>query len=160
MKSGKSVISLLLVCAVALFSGCASLPSPEEMKAQAASFQLPKLPEAGKAIVYVVRPSGVGGLVRFNVFVDDQEAASEVGFTRGSQYIYFNLAPGAHKIYSKAENWADADISVKPGDIVYIKQEPAMGIIMARNSVAKIEDYEGKYHVKTLELGTIKKAEK
>ena len=145
---------------MAALSGCANLPSPEAMKAETASYQLTKQPEPGKALVYVVRPSGLGGLIRFNVFVDDQEESSEVGYTRSSQYIYFNLAPGDHKIYSKAENWAEALVSAKPGDIIYIQQEPSMGIMMARNNVFKLEDYQGKYHVKTLSLGTIIKTEK
>ncbi|WP_082517647.1 DUF2846 domain-containing protein [Variovorax sp. Root318D1] len=160
MKINSSFSSLMLAAALAVLSGCASLPSPEVMKAETASFQLPKMPEPGKAIVYVVRPSGVGGLVRFNVFVDDQEAASEMGHTRSSQYIYFNVTPGTHKIYSKAENWADTQITAKSGDIIYIQQEPSMGIIMARNSVSKIDDVQGKYQVKKLQVGTILKADK
>ncbi|MES2533703.1 MAG: DUF2846 domain-containing protein [Pseudomonadota bacterium] len=130
------------------------------MKADTASFELPKSPEPGKAIVYMVRPSGVGGLVRFNVFVDDQEAASEMGYTRSSQYIYFNVTPGKHKIYSKAENWAEAEVTANSGDVIYIRQEPSMGLIMARNSISKIEGYEGKYHVKNLTLGTLLKTDK
>lgn len=35
-----------------------------------------------------------------------------------------------------------------------------MGIIMARNNIFKLDDYQGKYHVKTLTLGTILKTEK
>ena len=35
-----------------------------------------------------------------------------------------------------------------------------MGLIMARNTIFKLEDYQGKYHVKKLSLGTILKAEK
>ena len=150
----------MFAAALAVLSGCASLPSPEVMQAETASFQLPKLPEQGKALVYVVRPSGVGGLIRFNVFVDDQEAASEMGHTRSSQYIYFNVTPGTHKIYSKAENWADTEITASSGDIIYIQQEPSMGVIMARNSVSKIDDLQGKYQVKQLQLGTILKADK
>jgi hypothetical protein len=152
--------NLFVVAALTTVVGCATAPSPEVMKAEVASYQLPKMPEPGKAMVYVVRPSGLGGLIRFNVFVDDQEAASEVGYTRASQYIYFQVQPGDHKIYSKAENWADAQISAKAGDVIFVQQEPAMGVLMARNSITKIEDYQGKYHVKTLALGTILKAEK
>jgi hypothetical protein len=160
MKIKTSISALMLAAIFAVLSGCASLPTPEVMKAETASFQLPKLPEPGKAIVYVVRPSGVGGLVRFNVFVDDQEAASEMGHTRASQYIYFNVTPGTHKIFSKAENWADTQITANGGDIIYIQQEPSMGVIMARNSVSKIDDVQGKYQVKQLQVGTIIKADK
>jgi hypothetical protein len=151
---------MLATAVVALFTGCANLPSPEQMKTEVAGFQLPKLPEAGKAIVYVVRPSPLGGLVRFNVFLNDQEAASEMGYTRGSQYIYFNVAPGNHKVFSKAENWAETLVSVKAGDIIFIQQDASMGVLMARNSLAQIEEVPGKYHVKTLTIGTIGKSDK
>lgn len=160
MQSRSLALKFMIAGAIATLAGCASLPSTETMKAETASYQLPKLPEPGKAIVYVVRPSSLGGLIRFNVFIDDQEAPSEMGYTRSSQYIYFNVTPGDHKIYSKAENWAEAAISVKDGDIVYIQQEPTIGVIMARNNIFKLEDYQGKYHVKTLRLGTILKTEK
>jgi len=160
MQKTKWIRGFMMAVVAAVITGCASLPSPEAMKAETANYQLPKLPEADKAIVYVVRPSGLGGLIRFNVFVDDQEAQSEMGYTRSSQYIYFNIVPGQHKIYSKAENWAEVNVTANAGDIIFIQQEPAMGLIMARNSLFKLEDYQGKYHVKTLKTGTIIKAEK
>lgn len=153
-----AAISLLL--ALTVFSGCASLPPPEKMRAEIASYQLPKLPEAGKAIVYVVRPSSFGGLIRFNVFVDGQEPESEMGYTRSSQYIYFNLTPGQHKILSKAETWAETHVSAREGDIIFIQQEPTMGLVMARNSLFKLPQDEGTYRVKNLSLGTIIKVDK
>ena len=159
----KSVTRLLLIIctssAVGL-TGCASLPSRDAMKSEVENFNLPRKPEQGKGLVYVVRPSGVGGLIRFNVFIDDQKPESEVGFTRGSQYIYFNVEPGERKIQSKAENWAEWVLNVKPGDIFFIQQEPSMGIIMARNTIFAIDDIQGKYHVKTLQLGTVLKSQK
>jgi len=148
----------VLVFVFSLLYGCATLPRPDEMKAAIATYQLPKLPEEGKAIVYVVRPSSLGTVIRFNVFIDNQEPESEMGYTRGAQYIYFNLTPGDHQILSKAENWAETNVSAKAGDIIFIQQEPSMGIVMARNSIVKIQDYEGKYHVKNLTLGTIIKS--
>lgn len=152
--------SVAIAVAALGLGGCASLPSPEQMKAEVASFQLPKQPDAGKAMVYVVRPSGLGGLVRFNVFLDDQLDPSEMGFTRGSQHIYFHVAPGKHKIYSKAENWADMEVTVNAGDILYIQQETSMGIIMARNTLLRVDDVTGKYHVKNTTIGTIAKLDK
>jgi hypothetical protein len=156
----RRLFAALSIVAAAALTGCATLPSPEVMKAETASFNLPKLPDSGKAIVYVVRPSSLAGLVRFNVFVDDQEPQSEMGYTRSSQYIYFSLPPGQHRIYSKAENWAELSVTANAGDIIFIQQEPSMGLVMARNSLAKLEDYQGKYHVKTLALGTVIKTNK
>ncbi len=83
-----------------------------------------------------------------------------MGYTRGAQYIYFNLEPGSHKILSKAENWAEIDFTAAPGDIIFIQQDPAMGFLIARNSLRKLQEYEGKYQVKHLTLGTIIKTNK
>lgn len=160
MKLHRRFTLVLAASAVMLMAGCASPPSTDAMKAAVADFQLPKLPDADSAMVYVVRPSGFGGLIRFNVFLDDQEANSEMGYTRSSQYIYFTVKPGDHKILSKAENWADVAISAKAGDVIFIQQEPAFGVVMARNNLFKLEDVPGKYHVKTLSLGTILKTSK
>ena len=160
MKFIRPFAAIATALTLLIFTGCASLPAPDAMKAEVATFQLPKLPEAGKAMVYMVRPSPMGGLVRFNVFLNDQEANSEMGYTRASQYIYFSVPPGDHKIYSKAENWAETSVSVKAGDVVFIEQELGIGVIMARNNLLKLEEIPGKYQVKKLTLGTILKAEK
>jgi Protein of unknown function (DUF2846) len=160
MQLLKRLTAVCIAAASVFFAGCASLPSPEAMKAETANFQLPKAPEPGKAMIYVIRPSSLGTLIRFNVFLNDQQEASEMGYTRGSQYIYFNVPPGEHKVYSKAENWAEILVTVKAGEVAFIQQEPSMGIIMARNNVFKLEDYQGRYHVKNTSIGTVIKTEK
>jgi len=151
-------IKIYFLISISLFlAGCATVPSVDVMKSEIQSFNLPKYPKDDSAIVYMVRPSAMGGLIRFNIFVDNQESKSEVGFTRGSQYIYFDVKPGKRKIFSKAENWAETEIDVSAGDIIFIQQVPEMGFIMARNSIFRIDDVQGKYSVKTLTLGTIGK---
>ncbi len=151
------ITSLLVAGVVVMFSGCASLPLPEVMKEETLTYQVPVLPESGKAIVYVVRPSSLWGLTRFNVFLDNEDAQSEMGYNRARQYIYFTVSPGKHKIYSKAENVAELELSASAGDVIFIQQEVAMGLVMARNSISRLEDYEGKYHVKKLTIGTVLK---
>ncbi len=160
MSSRRRFHLALVSVALVVVSGCASLPSPEVMRAEVANYQLPKAAPADKAIVYIVRPAPMGGLVRFNVFLGDQEAASEMGYTRSSQYIHFNVPPGEYKIYSKAENWAEISVSAKAGEVVFIEQELGMGIIMARNSLKRLDDVTGKYHVKSLAIGTVLKTDK
>jgi hypothetical protein len=121
---------------------------------------LPKQPEPGKAVVYVLRPSSQAMLIRFNVFVDDQKDSSEVGYTRSGQYIYFNLLPGQHKIYSKAEEWAETTLSVRAGDIVFLRQEPAQGAYSSVNTIDRVPDDEGRAQLKRLSLGTIRKLDR
>lgn len=159
----------LVVCLILAqgFAGCAFLKEattyragedPAEMKAEADAYKLPMLPSEGKALVYVVRPSNIGFLVRFNVFVDNQAAASEVGHTVGNEYIMFEVSPGSHTIYSKAENWAEAAIAPKAGDVVFVRQYPNIGLLFARNSLAVVDEVEGKHALMKSSLGIIEKS--
>ncbi|MDH2918794.1 MAG: hypothetical protein PXX73_06345 [Sideroxydans sp.] len=172
MQFKNSIRYAAIACLALVITGCAGI-TPEAMKAATVNYHLPMLPSNGNAMIYVVRPAsasggaGVGGmfgnwahLTRFNVFLDNQEDGSEMGYNRSSEYVYFAVQPGVHKIYSKAENWAEIQVDAKAGDIIFIRQEPALGIIMARNDLSSLQEYEGKYHVKTLTLGTILKSEK
>lgn len=143
-----------------VFWGCVSLLPPEEMKSQVANYRLPKLPDEGKAIVYVVNPSSFAKKASkhgamFKVFLDNNDPQSEVGSTMGQQYTYFNITPGDHKILSQAGNWAEINVSAKAGDIIFIQQEPYMGWTTLNNKLFILKDYEGKYYVKTLARGTI-----
>jgi hypothetical protein len=156
----KTLFKAAAVLSIALLYGCASTPSTDKMQAEVANYALPKAAVADKALVYVVRPSNAGMMVRFNVFLDDKEADSEMGYNRGNQYIYFYVTPGTHVISSKAENWADMTVNAKAGEVIYLKQEVEIGVVMARNSLKVLSDLEGRYLVKDASLGTIAKESK
>lgn len=150
---------LMVLCSL-LLSGCVNMPNFKQMQQDVNNYQLPKTPEEGKAMVYVVRPSLIGAIVRFNVFLDDTQPESEMGFTRANQYIYFNVSQGVHTISSKAENWSVVNINAKPNEVIYLRQDPTLGLVMAGNRLYQIDDVEGKYHVKHLSLGKIIKLNK
>jgi hypothetical protein len=157
----KKISTLFLVCLLSSLLGCtAPLPKKENISQEVASFTLPKLPDPGRAIIYVVRPSSLGTAVRFNVFLDNMDPASEMGYNRGGQFIYFMVNPGERRIFSVAENTPELKIDVKEGDIIFLQQRVYPGFIMARNDLLLLGEAEGKYRVKTLELGTIIKTQK
>jgi Protein of unknown function (DUF2846) len=150
----------LAAALLTLLSACATAPTPEIMTKETAQYKLPQQPKVDKALIYVVRPSGAGALIRFNVFLNDQEAASEMGYNRASQYIYFNVAPGDYTIFSKAENWADVRVSAKAGEVIFVKQETEMGFVMARTSMSKLQTLEGTYWIMKTQPGTVIKTDK
>jgi hypothetical protein len=158
----KGMLRITVVCCFFLLLGvgCASLPSQQEMAAELKGFTLPVASEPASGLVYVVRPDIAGNLVRFNVYLDDEAVDSEMGYTRPRQYIYFHVTPGKHKVFSKAENWADVEVDVRPGGIVFVKQSVELGFLMARNSLEVVDDTEGKYYVKQCEEGKIIKTKK
>ncbi len=152
-------IKILSIASVLFFTSCAV--SHQKMQESIVGFEVPHSPQKDNAVVYIIRPDGTGDLIRFNVFLDDKEKTSEMGYTRAGQYIYFNVKPGTHNIFSKAENWAEAIIDAKGGDVMFIAQDPSMGFIMARNSLRIVDEVEGKYYLKKgLTPGTIIKTEK
>ena len=150
----KYIFKLSLLLGLFLLTGCPS-PKPDAMKRDVHNFTLPKLPKKGHAIVYIVRPANLGAIIKFNVFVDNKEKESEVGYTKGNEYIYFYLSEGNHQILSKAKNWAKLDLAVKENEVIFIEQKPSTGFPLPSNTLVKIVDYEGKYQVKHLKLGTI-----
>lgn len=151
------VCKIIAIISVSLIYGCASAPPMEKMQSAIAQYTLPQQAVPDKGLIYVVRPSNAGMLVRFNVFLDDKKDESEVGSNRGNQYIYFYVSPGQHVISSKAENWADVPVNVKAGEVIFLKQEVEIGFVMARNGLKVLSDTEGRYLVKDATLGTIAK---
>ena len=151
MKTSNALFLFLLVVI-----GCAPI-TREKMQADLAGYSLPRISHNDSSLVFVVRPSSLGTLIRFNVFLDNKESSSEMGYTRGGQHIYFNVKPGAHIIFSNAENWGELSINTKPGESVFILQEPQMGLIMARNSLKLLDSLEGAYYVKHTNRGTFLK---
>jgi len=156
----KIITKSLIIITLITLSSCVSLPSHEEMQAEIKGYSLPVLGKKDSALVYVMRPSGLGFIVRFNVFLDGKEDADEMGNNSGASYIYFHVTPGQHKIFSKAENWAQVDINPKAGEVVFIKQNPEPGLLMARNNIEILDDVEAKYYLKKLSLGNVYKTEK
>ena len=139
---------------------CASAPSRETMQTEIKGFELPQKPSKDSALVYVVRPFTLGGAIRFNVFLDDQNDSSEMGYTRANEHVFFYTKPGKCKILSKAENWAELNLELKAGQTTFIQQNPEMGIIMARNSLTQLDELQGLYFVKNTNIGTILKEKK
>lgn len=134
--------SLLLITVL----GCATTASRDKMLKSTLGFIPPQQPKTESALVYVVRPSGGGGLVRFNIFVNDPDKAEmEAGYTKGGQYIYFFLAPGTYTLYSVAENTAHGTLVAEANTTYYIEQMPKFGFLFARNQLRQLDDVEGKY---------------
>lgn len=160
MKKKISVCMFLAVSIQMFFLGCVT--SRETMIKEIANYRIPVDIEDKKdmGLVYVVRPSSLGTLIRFNVFINNpKDPAMEAGWTRGSQYIYFFITPGIYNIYSDAENTAEITIQIEKNKIYYIKQTPQMGIIMARNQLSTLDEVEGKYYLKDCKVGEIKRKE-
>ncbi len=154
----KSVL-LIALLAVASCNGCTSLPqvpSTEKVNAAIERFELPHSPKEGKALVYVIRPSWVLGLVRFSVYVDSKDEASRKGHNRTRQYIHFDLEPGEHTVFSRASNWSEITVTANAGETLFIEQEHNAFVT---NKLIHLSEEAGRYRVKNAKPGTIYRPE-
>ena len=95
---------------------------------------------AGKAIVYVLRPSLMGNKVQTKLAVDGDWK----GVNRGNNYFFFTLDPGEHYFCSQAENHSLLTLKLEAGKTYYLQQHVQMGVMKARNKLESMTEDEGK----------------
>ena len=96
-------------------------------------------PGADKALVYVLRPSGMGAAVKSWFFCDDEV----LGVNRGSSYFFAQVDPGTHVFWSKSENVDAVELEVGAGKTYYIQQQVRMGALKARTKLEILDEDEG-----------------
>lgn len=97
-------------------------------------------PEAGKALVYVVRPTSMGYAIKSFFMVDDAIA----GINRGSSYFFVQVDPGKRIFWSKSENVDALELAVEAGKTYYIQQHVQVGGFRARTKLEALDDVAGK----------------
>lgn len=133
MKFYKWILFVFLVSFMAGCSAVGKMPTAVDLKIRDLS------PPEGKALVYVLRPTSFGSIVKMEVTANGQY----IGATGGKRYIYTILDPGKYIFSSKAENTSELHLVLEPGKTYYIEQKVKMGIIMARNELLRLDDIEG-----------------
>ena len=103
-------------------------------------------PVPGKAIVYIIRPTAYGFLVKMKLYCD----TVFLGSTMAERYVYTIVDPGKYNFISKSENKFNFELTVEPGKIYYLKQQVKMGMLYASTKLKLLSEEEGKrYLLKT-----------
>ncbi len=134
MKKIVKIISILIIGVTV--SSCMVKKAATEVDEKAKSLVAP----SDKALVYVIRATGFGGAVKFKVFCDDKF----IGSTSGMRFVYTIQEPGKHNFMSQAENKDELSIVLEANKTYYLEQEVKMGIIMARNKLAVLDESAGR----------------
>ena len=127
-KSHKSsvFVSTLLICTIFAITACSS--------SRKIAYQPAPIPQADQALVYVLRPSSLGTIVKMDVYTD----GTYWGSTHGKRYLFAYLKPGPHQFESRAENKAQLDLVLEGGKTYYLEQQVKMGLLKARNKLNRI----------------------
>jgi hypothetical protein len=133
----KNLFRALVVAAVLLVSGCASVPMADSSADTAAkAFTAP----AGRSRIYVYRNETLGAALTMDVFVNGRR----LGQTGARTYLVADVPPGAHKILGKAENESMVELSTVAGRTYFVWQEVKMGLMSGRNLLQVVDEKTGR----------------
>lgn len=141
----KTIVKILGFFLIAItVSSCMVQKAATDVDEKAKSLVAP----TDKALVYIIRATGIGGAVKFKASCDDKF----IGSTSGMRYIYTIQEPGTHNFISQAENKDELSIILEANKTYYIEQVVKMGIIMARNRLVVLDESTGKQKITKCKL--------
>ncbi len=133
--------------AVALLSGCASVPmeSPEKNQ-QLKAFPTPPQDQSG---LYIFRDSMLGASLKKTVSVDGQV----IGETAPKTYFYRLLTPGQHVLSTESEFGDNSlDLTTEGGKNYYVRQYIKMGVLAGGANLEQVSEADGKKGVEGTNL--------
>jgi hypothetical protein len=119
-----------LSLALAVLSGCAG---SSKYMVQAEKPQLAA--DQNKATVFIMRPSGIGFAINFQIWDSDRF----VGLSQGKSYLRYVCDPGKHLFIAIAENKTYMPADLEAGRIYYVLTSPRMGVWKARVSMNPVK---------------------
>jgi hypothetical protein len=133
----------LLLIAMALLSGCASLPNT------APSYTPDSAGTPDKATVYVYRSSGfVGGMLSPNVSANGVPLAD---LPAGGYFVY-HAAPGTVELTAHTEAKTSVTVEAKAGESYYIKESIGMGVFAGHPHLELVSADVGAKEIKDCKL--------
>ena len=105
-------------------------------------------PAEDKAVVYFVRPSGMGAAINFRYFDNDQY----IGKFNGAKYMRYECEPGEHLFWARSENrdWITAELEA--GKIYIVECKAQMGGFKARVQLVPVGQEDAKAMKKIAKL--------
>jgi hypothetical protein len=120
----------LLVLLVVLFFGCAG--SSQYMST--AATPPPAGPSADKALVYIMRPSGMGFAINFQIYHGDEL----IGLSQAKSYFAYECDPGTHMFLGMAENKHGLKAELEAGKTYFVLTQVRVGAWKARMAMIPV----------------------
>ena len=141
----KKIVAAMLLIAMLVLSGCASVPMANKNDdAMAKQFT----PSTDKAVVYIFRDESMGAAIKMPLLIDGQT----VGDTAAKTYLRKELAPGSHTIVSKTEVDSTLTLDMQAGKTYFVWQEVKMGMFAARSALHQVDETKGRASVEKCTL--------
>ena len=110
---------------------------------------------ADKAVIYFVRPSGMGFAINFSYF----DSTKLIGKFNGPKYIRYECDPGKHLFWARSENRDFVEADVEAGKIYFIEAIVQMGALKAAVNLDPVDPKDSKRMKKIMKLLSKKPSE-
>jgi hypothetical protein len=132
------VILIVAIVSISFLSSCATVPmAPMGQDSTLKAFSQPAVDKAG---LYIFRTSGVGTLLKKNVYVD----GVLLGETAPKTYFYKEITPGQHQISTESEFGDNAiTFQAEGGRNYFCQQYIKMGVFVGGANVKMVSEQEG-----------------
>ena len=148
--------TVVVSVALALLSGCASVPmESKEKSAMAKQFNQPS---AGVAGIYLYRSGSLGGALKKDLWIDGKC----VGESAPNVFFYEEVEGDADHTVSTESEFSPNDLIVKvvAGANYFVRQYIKIGVFVGGANLELVSEEEGKKEVSKLELATKGKCSK
>lgn len=144
----KRLVIFVMILFSILITACSSAPkvANEKMMQDIKGYKLPVLPNSSTAVVYVVRPKKVlGMIIPFKISVDDVSRKLNNG-----EVLAYIVKPGNHTLVAKSENTKKVEFKAKAKQVYFYETDPHIGWLFARISLESVDSHYGVYQVKKI----------
>lgn len=141
---------IVVLAAVALLAGCASVPmESKDLSDKAKKFNPPS---PGKAGLYIYRTSGVGGSLKKDILVDGKC----IGESAPKVFFYEEVTGNQEHTVSTESEFSDNNVVFTPASDknYFIRQYIKMGVFVGGANLELVSEGEGKGQVANLEMAT------
>jgi hypothetical protein len=136
VRVARVVCLAILIASVASLAGCVHRTDLMDYRQQE-GLQL-QAPPPDKALVVVVRPGRMAGMVSSTIFDGSEFVAVLMDYT----YVAYDAAPGTHRfmVLGEAADFMDADLEA--GKVYFARVTPRFGVWRARFSLDPVTPHE------------------
>ena len=118
----------------------------EKMARDIEGYELPVLPTDSTAVVYVVRPSKMAGMmIPFKISLDGVPEALSNG-----RVVIFIVKPGSHSFRAQSENKDEILFTAEAGQAYFFEVNAKMGAFIAQAAAQPLDEVSGTWQVKRL----------
>ena len=120
---------------------------------------LPVKPDQDHAVIYIIRPSMFATQRRTVIHLDGKGDDTIMGYNHGSQYIYFSVEPGEHRILAQdmeASTWVATSVEAAKGEVYFFSQDWVDGQRGERSRFTKIDAREAMAELLLAQPGTMR----